>query len=256
MSQLVIGVILIAIAAIVGFYGTQLAREGWTKRFSQTPAPLESAAPTPMKKDDKPSQNINTTGQSGGQNIIAGGNVTIGATPAEQDLPTFSEKVDKYVFFFGGGGMIASATAQDLEKGPQTPFTFGNFHPIKVYMEHGKFFVDVTWRVGTQRADVRLQKDKASGRMELSGRPEGWEMNSNDRVLEILDETGSPVFQFIKKDASHIVINGVFSDPLGGVFIATDDGFVQNAPPNHPLRSSIKRIFKYPAWKHPGEYDQ
>ncbi len=33
MMQLVIGIVLLALAAILGFYGTQLARDGWTKVF-------------------------------------------------------------------------------------------------------------------------------------------------------------------------------------------------------------------------------
>jgi hypothetical protein len=48
-----------------------------------TPAitPTQTPTPTPMKKDDRPTQSITTTNQSGGQNIIAGGDVHLAPLP-------------------------------------------------------------------------------------------------------------------------------------------------------------------------------
>jgi len=38
--------------------------------------------------------------------------------------------------------------------------------------------------------------------------------------------------------------------------IASDAGFMQRTDdPNHPFRANIKRIFKYPSWKYPGELE-
>ena len=45
MPQFIFGLLLIAFAAIVAFYGTQLARDGWTKMFS--PPSVEAAAARP-----------------------------------------------------------------------------------------------------------------------------------------------------------------------------------------------------------------
>jgi hypothetical protein len=39
MTQLVFGVVLIALAAVLGFYGTQLARDGWTRVFMPPSTP-------------------------------------------------------------------------------------------------------------------------------------------------------------------------------------------------------------------------
>src|SRR6185295_3572912 len=47
MTQLLSGLTLIAIAAVLGFYGTQLAREGWTRMFSPPPAIIGSIATRP-----------------------------------------------------------------------------------------------------------------------------------------------------------------------------------------------------------------
>jgi hypothetical protein len=45
MPQLLLGLTLIAIAAVLGFYGTQLAREGWTKLGAPPTAAIKPAAP-------------------------------------------------------------------------------------------------------------------------------------------------------------------------------------------------------------------
>ena len=47
MTQLLIGIALIALAAILGFYGTQLARDGWTKVFTSATAKASSVAERP-----------------------------------------------------------------------------------------------------------------------------------------------------------------------------------------------------------------
>ena len=47
MAKLVIGVALIALAAVLGFYGTQLARDGWTKVFASTASAVSFAATRP-----------------------------------------------------------------------------------------------------------------------------------------------------------------------------------------------------------------
>jgi hypothetical protein len=47
MTQFLIGIALIAFAAVLAFYRTQLAREGWTKRFSPSTTVIESAATRP-----------------------------------------------------------------------------------------------------------------------------------------------------------------------------------------------------------------
>jgi hypothetical protein len=45
MPQFVFGLLLIAFAAVVGFYGTQVAREGWTKMFSPPRAEATAGRP-------------------------------------------------------------------------------------------------------------------------------------------------------------------------------------------------------------------
>ncbi len=47
MAHLLFGLFVLAIAAVLGFYGSQLAREGWTEIFSPPTAVVESTATRP-----------------------------------------------------------------------------------------------------------------------------------------------------------------------------------------------------------------
>ncbi|HUG22848.1 hypothetical protein [Piscinibacter sp.] len=73
MVQLLTGLVLIGIAAVVGFYGTQLAQEGWTKVFQSGPAatrPYVVVAGTQLVRPADPIQpiqvsfDLKNTGQS------------------------------------------------------------------------------------------------------------------------------------------------------------------------------------------------
>lgn len=46
MAQLLVGIVLIALAAVLGFYGTQLARDGWMKVFTLPLVPEDPGGPT------------------------------------------------------------------------------------------------------------------------------------------------------------------------------------------------------------------
>ena len=44
----------------------------------------------------------------------------------------------------------------------------------------------------------------------LSNKPPNWDFNSNDKAIEVVNESGGPIFQLYYKTPSHIVINGIF----------------------------------------------
>jgi len=48
-------------------------------------------------------------------------------------------------------------------------------------------------------------------------------------------------------------MNGIFPFP-GGLILANENGATIN--PILPTNFSLKRIFKYPSWKYPGEYEK
>jgi hypothetical protein len=85
-----------------------------TELDKQASAPLETPTPTPMKKDDRPNQSITTHGQSGGQNIIAGGDVHLG--PKRREI-TPSQETAILAELAGAptGKVEISVTESDLE---------------------------------------------------------------------------------------------------------------------------------------------
>lgn len=67
MVNFVLGLFLIAFAAVMGFYGTQLARDGWAKIFS-VPSAVADTENQPVNIQGN--GNIVTQGQTGGNNIV------------------------------------------------------------------------------------------------------------------------------------------------------------------------------------------
>ena len=76
--------------------------------------------------------------------------------------------------------------------------------------------------------------------------------NSNDFAIEAVDGGWNPVFQQIKKRDGSIVLKGVFSVSDSLYVMA---GHVWYVSDTIPSSFSLKRIFKYPSWKFPGQYE-
>lgn len=176
------------------------------------------------------------------KSVALGANTT---PPAEHQ--TFRERIEQYTFSLGGQGMHVSYDAATLEKGPVEPFNFGNFRPVRMYVENGKFFADCTIYGGPGLPPVDVKKN------EFVIRPPNWDRNFSPQALEIVESNQSPVFQMIYKTPSHIAVNGIFPFP-GGVLVATESGTTINPAPGRVF--VLQRIFKYPSWQHPGDYEQ
>jgi hypothetical protein len=97
---------------------------------------------------------------------------------------------------------------------------------------------------------------------ELSGLPSNWDCNHSKRAIEVVNDKFVPVFQIFYKDDTHIVFNGAITFTNGAVFIAEGKGLELEHNTtlshdeffHHVEALGIKKIFKYPAWQHPGEY--
>lgn len=152
----------------------------------------------------------------------------------------FSEKAEKVTFSLGEHGISVSYKIADLEKSPREPFNLNNFSPAKVYVRNGTFYADVKVYGGSGLPPIEIKNNR------LLNKPPGWEFNSNDKALEIVNENYLPIYQFFYKSASHIVVNGAFPFP-SGLILADENGAVMN--PHFPATFKLRRIFKYPSWK-------
>lgn len=162
------------------------------------------------------------------------------------ELPTFRQSPQKVTVSLGG--ISAGYSLEQLTRQPQFPFNFGGFQPIRFYVEGNRPYADVMLFAGLGRHPIELKHN------ELVNKPPHWDMNSNQTAMEIVNEDQVPVFQLIYKDSAHIVINGIFPTPAGGE-IADGSKFIHCADIRKLQEYRINRLFKYPAWKHPGEYE-
>jgi hypothetical protein len=161
--------------------------------------------------------------------------------------PTFSEAVDKVSFSLGEGGITDITDISRLKEQPREPFNFGGFKPVKIYISNDKIYADVEIYGGSNLPPIQIKRNK------LMNKPPHWDFNSNRNALEIVNEKQIPIYQFIYKTPSHIVFNGIFPFP-DGLILASEKGVVLN--PTLPTTFELKRIFKYPSWQYPGEYEK
>lgn len=162
--------------------------------------------------------------------------------------PMFSEDVEDFTFSLGERGISIGYSKKALEKKHiNTGFVFNNYRPVELYIENGQLYADVKIYGGSGFPPIEIKKNK------LSNKPKDWDFNSNEKAMEIVNENGVPIYQFFYKKPSHIVMNGIFPYP-GGLILANENGAVGN--PLLPTTFKLKRIFKYPSWKYPGEYEK
>ena len=159
------------------------------------------------------------------------------------DEPTFSEVASKLGVRLGDSSITCSR--EELESGTE-PFRIHGKIPMVIKLENGKLFVNAEFSNG--RRQVKFERNQ------LINTPVGWDVNKNSKAIEVIDETGVPVFQFIYTSPTTVQILGsMFSD--GTTIYMTNDG-IEIGPISEfgQRRPKLKPIFKHPAWKYPGEY--
>ena len=103
---------------------------------------------------------------------------------------------------------------------------------------------------------------------EISGLPTDWDCNHTSNGLEIINEKLDPILQFYYKDDTHLVLNGaitftnegrsgvIFISPEEGVSVQSGVAFSKNELFKKVQSLHLKRLFKYPAWKYRGQFDE
>ena len=155
------------------------------------------------------------------------------------EQPTFDEGIDTVVFTIGNDSQQESVAQLRAAK---QRFFLGDI-PAFLYVEGNKPYVDVDILTPPGEPPVRLRHNR------LMNRPDFWDMNSDKTALEVVNEKQQPVFQFIYKSPSHIVIYGLFFN--GYVPWLAYEGGIRSTPKLDPY--PLRTIFKYPSSDHPGE---
>ena len=126
--------------------------------------------------------------------------------------PRFAESVESFDFSLGEKGFSAGYKVTVLERGPVEPYEFRGFKPVKLYVEKGVLYADVSIYGGSGMPPLKIRRNQ------LSGKPPDWDFNSNEKALEVVNGRNVPIYQFYYKTPTHIVVNGVFPYP-GGLMV-------------------------------------
>lgn len=164
----------------------------------------------------------------------------------EREKPTFTADAGKVSITLGKNKRVWDVS--ELKKKPKDPLLFpgkGKVKPLLIYIEDDNLFADCTVYGGEGLPSISVKHNNPSNV------PPGWDFNINETALEVVNKEGAPVYQFIYKTKSHVVINGVFPTPSGPFIV--DEESIRRASAL-PVKTHMKRIFKYPSWKYPGQY--
>jgi len=170
-----------------------------------------------------------------------------------------------YSAFTGSVATVATVTTPTFRSAmvatPGTSFAFGGLEvglsgrgvpmliegqiPFTVYIEKGRLFCDVkVFSLGSH--DPITIKHNV-----IESLPSGWDYNSNDRGLEIVNDAKQPMFQMYYETPTIIRVEGIIVVPPM-VFFAQGESLVTIAFASPVLPEAIAsfkldRIFKYPS---------
>jgi hypothetical protein len=162
-------------------------------------------------------------------------------SPQLNEPPTFTEGIE--AIDFSTAGLTQHIDFSRIQT--KRRFIIGNI-PAYLYVEDGKPYADFDIYNKPNEPVVKLRHNK------LLNRPDKWEMNADEKALEVVNEKGQPVFQLYYKSRSHIVFTGLFVSNVNVPVLTTETEAIarwnfENVP--YP----IKPIFKYPASQYSGQ---
>ena len=158
--------------------------------------------------------------------------------------PTFQPRADRISIVAGTVAVVYSVAA--LERRPETPFNFQDNRPVRVYVENKTLYVDASVFIPETREHFEIKRNN------YGGIPSGCDLNATPTAIEIVDSNKVPIFQIVFQGESKVTIKGIFVGPNSTGAIIVDDSGVHSS--DFPY--NIKRIFRYPSYQHPGEYEQ
>jgi hypothetical protein len=198
----------------------------------------------------KPDVQQKSEGANSPNTNIPGNNNTVTINPAQPAAhppqPTFHEK-SEVVSFSLGENITVATSIENLRKHPFTPIAFNKKPLVTLSMKGDTLLVDFKAWNGNGKPPIEVKNNEFTVRI-----PE-CDKNSNANALEVVNAHGVVLFQLIRKSSTSVAINGIFASPLG-LILAGPDGMVQGAGQSDLDHFRLKPIFKYPAWKYPGQY--
>jgi hypothetical protein len=220
---------------------------------NKTDAQQESSAPKlspPPAQQNSRGSNSPNTNITGNNNSVTN-NITVNPSVAKTPPPklTFKDLTDVVSFSLGEGGATFSTSIERLRKMPWAPFVVGANSPnFSIFAEGNTLFVTASVGGGPFGTTIEVRNNT------FAVRDPSFETNSSDHALEVINAAHQPIFQLIEKNPAHIIINGYFPVPNSAPILAGPDGLTTGASERQAAEFHLKPIFKYPAWKYPGQY--
>lgn len=142
----------------------------------------------------------------------------------------------------------------ELTNGPHSLGTWYGVDLFQAYLLNGHFYVDTTLYLGFMRPAITIKRNEVATEDAFS-----IDHNFTDKAIEVVDRnSGVPIFQMIFETDRQVTIYGAFFNPKGkSVIIITPTGNdkVDLDPTGEKkITVKLKPLFKYPSWKHRGEY--
>lgn len=223
-------------------------------KANNQPSPQHQEPPKPAPVQQQSSGTASPNTSIIGNNNKVTNNITINSHTRTSKLvqPTFKENSSTATVFLGGGGMSFTRSIQMLRQMPWEPFLLRTkdnsiFSPVSIRVLGDTLLVS-TQVGGGPRPIIQVLDN------EFTVNNSFFDRNSNDRALEVVTDNGAVIFQLIQKSPTSIVLNGIFPTPDGGLILAGPEGTLTGATASDLERFKLKPIFKYPAWKYPGQY--
>ena len=160
--------------------------------------------------------------------------------PLTTSKSRFSEKKDHFAVTVGGITM-----GFDAKQSPKSLLGMDGVDVVTGEIVDGKLVVDAQ----LFNAQIKLIGD------ELSGRPPTWDSNFDDTALEIVDDTGEPMFQIEYVNDQLAVLYGFFSAGTGPAILFAHKEGTDGIPATWDAvrQHRLDPIFKYPSARHRGE---
>lgn len=175
-------------------------------------------------------------------------NTTAAWTPPE--LPPNCTNV-----YLSYGGNSSEMTPEEIKKAHF--ININGFEPFKWRVDSNRFYVDVD--IPYEDRIINLRGGKSSSQL-----PPMWDMNFTSNALEIVTISNNPIYQVYYRRPDEIALGGVFAK--GGMMVAFTSKGMEWWSGTNNVRSNLNAfysgqkptglapIFKYPSFKHKGEY--
>jgi hypothetical protein len=227
----------------------KLAESNQSNIQEQSPPQEPPASPT-VQQNSRGANSPNTS--ITGNNNRVSNSITVNPAAAGVQSPklTFKDQSDVVSLSLGEGGATFSTSIARLRKMPWQPFVMMGVNSPNFSISADVDTLLVTTSVGGGHFGPVIEVRNNA----VAVREPSFDRNSNEHAFEVVNANGQPVFQLIQKNPTHIVINGYFPVENSRPILAGPDGFFTAATDEQVASFHLKPIFKYPAWKFPGQY--